>query len=225
MRDTALLWWLAIAGLVFLLAGAISAVLVRLDLQRRRVYGGERWLWLALAVLLPGFGLGVYYFIRLLNAFLAPGDDGQPPLWVTRMKRPAGAPGDLPPGKGATIPAIDLLRPPAPLAPPAHPAARSPARLAVIGGPENGRTFTLARLPVVIGRGHEVEIALDADQAVSRRHAELYLHAGTLRIRDLNSAHGTQVNGRPVGDQPLQPGDRIEIGRSLLQLQVEGWGA
>jgi pSer/pThr/pTyr-binding forkhead associated (FHA) protein len=76
-------------------------------------------------------------------------------------------------------------------------------------------------LPAVIGRGHEVAVSLDGDMGVSRRHAEIYSPGAGLHIRDLNSTHGTYVNGYKVSDQPLQPGDKIAIGQSILQVQPQ----
>lgn len=221
--------WLATALCVLGAAGIVSAVLVNLDLRRRGVSSGERLAWLGLALLLPGFGLGVYFFIRLLNLFLAPEDSPDTPLWVTRFKRPAGgraggaggasgAGGAPAVGPGSTIPAMDYLRP----APPPAPGGGGGFSLLIIAGPQAGRAIRLERLPAVIGRGSEVGIPLDADQSVSRQHAEIYLRSGALRIRDLNSAHGTTVNGFSIQDKALEAGDRIEVGRSVLQVQPQG---
>jgi len=217
------IFWLVLAIVILGLAGIASAGLVYLDLRRRMVSRGERFMWLLLALLLPGFGLGVYFFIRLLNAFLTPGSSQEEPLWVTRFKRPSPGPagqGGPPVGRGTTIPAVDLLRPP--------PAPAGPGgadyQLVVTGGPEAGKSFRLEYLPAVIGRGQDVSISLDNDQSVSRQHAELYLQGVMLRIRDLNSAHGTQVNGFSIQDKGLDAGDRIEIGRTVIQVKPAGRG-
>ncbi len=213
--------WLLTALCVLGAAGVVSAILMNLDLQRRGVAGGERLAWLGLALLLPGFGLGVYFFIRLLNLFLTP-EAAEAPPWVTRLRRPGGGRGgptggEPPVGAGSTIPALDYLRP----APPA-PGPGGAFILMIIAGPQAGQAVRLERLPLVIGRGGEVGLPLDADQSVSRRHAELYLRGGVLRIRDLNSAHGTTVNGFSIQDKALEAGDRIEIGRTALQVQPQG---
>jgi pSer/pThr/pTyr-binding forkhead associated (FHA) protein len=117
------------------------------------------------------------------------------------------------------------LNAPTPNAPtPNAPAASAPAAspvltLAVLEGPHAGERFELRDLPARIGRGPDVALRLDADLGVSRRHAEFYLQAGVLRLRDTNSAHGTTVNGYTITDKGLAPGDRIRVGHSLLQLQ------
>jgi hypothetical protein len=60
------------------------------------------------------------------------------------------------------------------------------------------------------------EIALDYDEAVSRRHALLQLTPeGALLLRDIGAANGTELNGSaiaPMVDHPLKDGDRITLG-------------
>jgi pSer/pThr/pTyr-binding forkhead associated (FHA) protein len=86
-------------------------------------------------------------------------------------------------------------------------------------GPYAGQQYPLQRLPLLVGRGAEAGIALDDDLNVSRSHAELYAAGGALCIRDMESMHGTQVNGVPVSDQALQPGDRISVGGTTFVLR------
>jgi pSer/pThr/pTyr-binding forkhead associated (FHA) protein len=92
--------------------------------------------------------------------------------------------------------------------------------LHVDAGPHAAQTFSLATLPATIGRGAAAGIPLDEDLGVSRAHAELYLQAGILRIRDLGSTHGTLVNGFSISDKGLEPGDRIRVGTSELVLSA-----
>jgi pSer/pThr/pTyr-binding forkhead associated (FHA) protein len=91
--------------------------------------------------------------------------------------------------------------------------------LFVVLGPLQGQHFLLKSIPLRIGRGPEVGIALDADLNVSRKHAEIYEWNGRLRIRDLGSSHGILVNGVAVNDQALSPGDRITLGDTVLILR------
>lgn len=75
-------------------------------------------------------------------------------------------------------------------------------REAVIGRPD---TFP-SRVP---------KIAIDGDDAISRRHAQISRLGATYLLEDLGSANGTLVNGEWVnpGDPvPLNPGDEIRIG-------------
>jgi pSer/pThr/pTyr-binding forkhead associated (FHA) protein len=114
-------------------------------------------------------------------------------------------------------------------APSFSPAARSyPAQaglqgnpvLVVTEGPYTGKEFTLERLPASIGRGANAALRLDEDLGVSRQHAELFRQDGRLFIRDLNSTHGTLVNGLQIAEQALQPGDQIQIGYTRLLIRM-----
>ncbi len=82
-------------------------------------------------------------------------------------------------------------------------------------------TLRLAKESNLIGRTSEArliypEIALDLDDAVSRRHAILNLQPdGTLTLRDIDSANGTKLNKvilKPMVDVPLQDGDEFTLG-------------
>lgn len=69
----------------------------------------------------------------------------------------------------------------------------------------------------------EVIFALPAaDYTASRRHAVLRLQSGQIEIEDL-SRNGTLVNGKPiVGACALRPGDRIQMGTTLMFLLQRG---
>lgn len=74
---------------------------------------------------------------------------------------------------------------------------------------------------LVIGRRTACDLALADDETVSNEHCELLWMKNRLVIRDLHSSNGTLVNGVPiVGDQPLESGDRIGIGRTEYLLGV-----
>jgi pSer/pThr/pTyr-binding forkhead associated (FHA) protein len=87
-------------------------------------------------------------------------------------------------------------------------------------GPGAGKRFVIQTLPAIIGRSLESAILLDADRSVSRQHAEIYQQGGWLFIRDLDSKHGTQVNGVWISDHRLETGDEILIGDTLLVLET-----
>jgi pSer/pThr/pTyr-binding forkhead associated (FHA) protein len=74
-----------------------------------------------------------------------------------------------------------------------------------------------------IGRHSSCEFVLRKDD-VSRRHAEVFYEGGQFRIRDLGSTNGSFVNGeRADASLPLGPGDKIEIGSSIIVFcQVDG---
>lgn len=78
-------------------------------------------------------------------------------------------------------------------------------------------TFDLPEFgDVTIGRAPEVELHLK-DKLISRQHARLFVTSTRVRIADLDSRHGTMVNGeRLKGTRALQSGDVISIGSAIL---------
>ena len=77
-------------------------------------------------------------------------------------------------------------------------------------------TFPLADGTTSLGRAKENGISLD-DASVSRRHAEITVADGQVRLRDLRSRNGIQVNGAPRREALLQAGDRVKIGAVELE--------
>src|SRR5260221_12144434 len=73
--------------------------------------------------------------------------------------------------------------------------------------------FTLGE--VVIGRSPDCQIVLK-DFGISRTHARITVDDDGIRIADLKSKNGTQVNGVPVVEAPLKDGDKILLGKFLL---------
>lgn len=98
-----------------------------------------------------------------------------------------------------------------------NPPAAGRLSLVALEGPYMGSRFPLEQFPARIGRGSAAALALNSDQGISRQHAELYVDAsGRVCIRDLNSTHGTFVNGQRVVDAPLNLGDRVNVGVSAF---------
>jgi len=87
----------------------------------------------------------------------------------------------------------------------------------VQSGRQEGRSYLLAHKKCRLGLDERAEIGIFGDPAVARRHAEIESTAAGYFLRPLGGTASTRVNGRPVtGDQPLQDGDRIELGRTLM---------
>jgi DNA-binding NtrC family response regulator len=63
----------------------------------------------------------------------------------------------------------------------------------------------------LLGSGTGADVRLP-DPYVSRRHAELVVTPGRVRVRDLGSTNGTQVNGRAVASAPLEAGGVLALG-------------
>ncbi|HET9225554.1 MAG TPA: sigma 54-interacting transcriptional regulator, partial [Thermoanaerobaculia bacterium] len=91
-------------------------------------------------------------------------------------------------------------------------------RLVVLSGPLVGATFPLGAEGLTLGRDRESGVRL-RDLAVSRHHCVIEPAEDAFRVRDLDSRHGTFVNGIPVRERTLRPGDRIALGDSLFLVQ------
>ncbi len=79
-------------------------------------------------------------------------------------------------------------------------------------------TLELTKRRIVLGRSARSDLCVD-DPFVSRVHAEIRDREGTWWVIDLGSANGTYVNGvRLRRARPIAPGDRIQIGETILEL-------
>lgn len=74
---------------------------------------------------------------------------------------------------------------------------------------------------LAIGRATDNDLVL-ADGRVSRHHARLSGRRGTLVYTDLGSTNGSRVNGVAVGELVLGVGDRIELGDTIIVVEVAG---
>jgi pSer/pThr/pTyr-binding forkhead associated (FHA) protein len=69
---------------------------------------------------------------------------------------------------------------------------------------------------MLVGRSTDCEIS-HADPRLSRRHAEISVTADGVVVRDLQSRNGIRVNGRPVQEAVLQPGDAVQVAHLELK--------
>lgn len=91
-----------------------------------------------------------------------------------------------------------------------------------VGGRHHGRSFTLEQARLV---GSEAGADIFIDDAVfPPRHARLEPHGDRVLLRDLGSHEGSVVNGLPVRDCWLQPGDQLVFDgqhRFVLEVPVQ----
>src|SRR5438552_16199539 len=80
---------------------------------------------------------------------------------------------------------------------------------------DTAKAYNFTEGAVLIGRSPECQIVLK-DFGISRTHAKLVADEDGVRIQDLKSKNGTQVNGVPVVEAPLKDGDRILLGKFQL---------
>ncbi|MGE0456364.1 MAG: adenylate/guanylate cyclase domain-containing protein [Vicinamibacteria bacterium] len=85
-------------------------------------------------------------------------------------------------------------------------------RLSYTDSEGQAKEYPFASGEVVIGRSPECGVCLK-DFGISRQHAKVVVDGDQVRIVDLKSKNGTQVNGVPVVEAPLKDGDKILLGK------------
>ena len=97
-----------------------------------------------------------------------------------------------------------------------------PRSLLIAESPDGlrGREFLISG-EAVIGRAPGCAIVISDDFA-SAHHARVFDRGGRVWVEDLRSTNGTRLNGQPLR-RPVQlrPGDRLQIGRTVLGFRVE----
>lgn len=143
----------------------------------------------------------------------------------TTTKGPVAAAPPPTPARPQQQPAAWAAAPAPAAAPPRAAAPRPPVNVppgtvAVID--VEGRAYPVSKAVTVIGRGVDADVVLD-DAGVSRRHAEIHLLDGKLRLVDLGSTNGTYLDGERVHAGPIANGSTITMGRSRLTIHLGGW--
>jgi hypothetical protein len=95
------------------------------------------------------------------------------------------------------------------------------ARLRIVGRDGDDRVYEFDGSGLTIGRAADNDLVIP-DGRVSRHHARIVGRRGTLVYADLGSTNGSRVNGVPVGELVLGAGDRIEIGDTMIVVEVAG---
>jgi pSer/pThr/pTyr-binding forkhead associated (FHA) protein len=73
----------------------------------------------------------------------------------------------------------------------------------------------------VIGRTPEADIQIPVSD-VSRRHCQIAVVGGKVKLKDLGSSNGTFVNDVKVAETTLRPGDRLRVGPFTFVVQIDG---
>ena len=82
----------------------------------------------------------------------------------------------------------------------------------------------IVRDVTVVGRREFCDVQIPL-ASLSKRHCVLVRTDGLLMVRDLATTNGTKVNGQPVRDMVLRPGDKIEFGTLQLEFVPQPVGA
>jgi predicted Zn finger-like uncharacterized protein len=90
--------------------------------------------------------------------------------------------------------------------------------LAVISGPDAGKTFPIEKPRMVLGRaGADVELS---DAEISRAHAAVEVDDDSVTVFDLGSTNGTYFGGERIESAPLDHYGEFEVGGTTLMLIV-----
>jgi pSer/pThr/pTyr-binding forkhead associated (FHA) protein len=98
-------------------------------------------------------------------------------------------------------------------------------QIRITGGPAQGSNIEIGQ-ELQIGRSAGAEGRLGDDPEISRQHARISRDPqGQLVVEDLGSTNGTYVNGQRIsGQQVLNPGDTVQMGRSTLTVEGAAGG-
>lgn len=96
---------------------------------------------------------------------------------------------------------------------------KAPRKVAIVEGDQlKGKSFELGS-ELVIGRADKCHIKLD-DTYVSQIHARVFQKDGNFMVEDMGSTNGTYLNRtRVTGPTEVQRGDRIKIGKTVMELR------
>src|SRR5262245_42536090 len=95
------------------------------------------------------------------------------------------------------------------------------AKLVVLTEGLKGRSYDLVTVLTTIGRVEDNAFQL-AEPSVSSHHCEVLLRGSEIIIKDLNSTNGTYINGQPVTEASLKPGQVLRLGQVELRLDGDG---
>lgn len=84
---------------------------------------------------------------------------------------------------------------------------------------KSGQRHLPPRTDLIIGSHIECDVVLD-DPVVSRKHAQLSVRDGVVRVSDLGSSNGCRIDGRRIDKAVLSNGQTLTIGPFALSVQA-----
>lgn len=95
------------------------------------------------------------------------------------------------------------------------------AKLVVLTEGFAGRAYELKGERITIGRLEDNTIQI-AEPSVSSHHCEILIRGQEIRVRDLQSTNGTFIDGEPVTEAVLRPGQVLRLGAVEMRLEGDG---
>lgn len=93
--------------------------------------------------------------------------------------------------------------------------------VSVSRGEGAGKVFLFEKPVVAIGRGPENELVFANDPKISRTHAEFRVQMGQLYIKNLSERNFILVNGERVDQKLLTGSSEIQVGETILTVNVD----
>lgn len=87
-----------------------------------------------------------------------------------------------------------------------------------LSGPHSGESFVVRGPMTTIGRAVDNDVVIDSDE-VSRHHARIEYHDRQYWLIDLDSTNGSLINGERVSQGALEPGDRLLLGNTAIEVE------
>jgi len=95
----------------------------------------------------------------------------------------------------------------------------APNKLQIVDGPNAGQSVPLGTEPILLGRGTDAAIRLDADY-VSTRHARFATNGEQWFVEDLGSTNGTYIGSQRVTSPvPVAIGTSVRLGKTIVELR------
>ena len=96
------------------------------------------------------------------------------------------------------------------------PSSTANRTLVCVSGPDKGKRLVLTNSEITLGRSSDCHLLSD-DVAVTEHHLTLSSKAGVVSYRTTPGST-VFVDGRPIRDGQIEPGQQLRVGRSYWQL-------
>jgi pSer/pThr/pTyr-binding forkhead associated (FHA) protein len=93
------------------------------------------------------------------------------------------------------------------------------ARLVVLSEGFTGLSYELKTEKTTIGRVEDNSFPI-SDASISSHHAEIEMRGDGIWVKDLESTNGTFIDGEPVSESPLKPGQILRLGEIDMRLET-----
>ncbi len=100
--------------------------------------------------------------------------------------------------------------------------SRPKFRLKIISGPHQNEVHALDQDLIKIGRGDDNTIQLPRDARISRHHIEIFWTGFGFKVKNLSQKNFVMVNEKVVHEESLNPGTKIQLGETLIEVFEEG---